>query len=71
MLFMDNWSKVFQKRGICGYIILTLHSNLPQALAQSEILRKKNKEWPPVNSGVHKQAKGLAGVIDDELGYLD
>lgn len=46
-------------------------SNLEKALADSEALRKKSKEWPPVNSGVHRQAKGLAGIVDEEMGYLD
>jgi beta-1,4-N-acetylglucosaminyltransferase len=50
---------------------LTGHSNLKQALEDSEVLRKKSKEFPPANSGVHRQATGLAGIIDEELGILD
>lgn len=50
---------------------MVVFSNLPAALTQSETMRKRSKEWPPVNSGVLRQAKGLAGVIDEELGFLD
>lgn len=46
-------------------------SDLAPAIAEVEALSKRRKEWPPVNSGVHRQAKGLQGIIDDELGYLD
>jgi len=45
--------------------------NLEESLKASEELGKKNKQWPPVNSGVHRQAQGLSGVIDEELGFLD
>jgi len=46
-------------------------SNLSEALTQSEALRKRSKEWPPVNSGTQRRGNGLAGVIDEELGFLD
>jgi len=54
-----------------GYAVHGQLDNLGEALAQSEVLRKGSKEWPPVNSGTHRQAQGLAGVIDEELGFLD
>lgn len=48
-------------------------TNLPQALQDAEALRERQKAWPPVNSGVHRQAKayGLKGVLDEEMGFLD
>ena len=52
-------------------MILTDDSNLAQALAESEKLRTNHMAWPPVNSGVHREAKGLTGVIDEEMGFLD
>lgn len=50
-----------------------MSSRLPQALADAEKLRERNKQWPPVNSGVHRQSssRGLAGVMDEEMGFLD
>jgi hypothetical protein len=29
------------------------------------------KQWPPVNSGEEKYKKGLAGVMDEEMGWVD
>lgn len=45
--------------------------DLSVAIAQSEELRKRHKQWPPVNSGQHRRARGLAGVMDEEMGFLD
>ena len=45
--------------------------NLEGALRKAEGLRVRMKTWPPVNSGVHRQAKGLKGVMDEEMGFLD
>ncbi|KAM3425005.1 UDP-N-acetylglucosamine transferase subunit ALG13 [Cercospora zeina] len=39
---------------------------LAEALAQQEA-----RSWPPPNAGYMRQPKGLKGVIDDEMGYLD
>ncbi len=46
-------------------------SDLDQALERSEELRKRHKEWPPVNSGQHRHSKGLAGVMDEEMGFVE
>lgn len=53
------------------YVVYGRLSNLAQALDDAEALRKRHKAWPPVNSGVHRQARGLKGVMDDEMGFLD
>jgi beta-1,4-N-acetylglucosaminyltransferase len=45
--------------------------DLAGALREAEELRVRMKTWPPVNSGVHRQAKGLKGVMDEEMGFLD
>lgn len=54
-----------------GYVVHATVEHLPEAIAKSEKLRKSHKAWPPVNSGQHRQAKGLAGVMDEEVGFLD
>ncbi|TID16472.1 glycosyltransferase family 1 protein [Venturia nashicola] len=64
----EQFAEVMEKM---EYAVHGSLDNLPAALTQSETLRKKSKEWPPVNSGMHRQANGLAGVIDEELGFLD
>ncbi|KAK5112719.1 hypothetical protein LTR62_003817 [Meristemomyces frigidus] len=55
------------------YVVHGHLNNLPKALEDAEQLRAKQKEWPPPNSGVHRQAKsqGLKGVLDEEMGFLD
>ncbi|KAK3064748.1 hypothetical protein LTS18_004367 [Coniosporium uncinatum] len=52
-------------------ILLIGRSNLPAAIAESEELRKRQQAWPPINSGVHRRAQGLAGIMDEEMGFLD
>ncbi|QDS67885.1 hypothetical protein FKW77_008062 [Venturia effusa] len=64
----EQFAEVMEKM---EYAVHGSLENLPAALTQAETMRKRSKEWPPVNSGVHRQAKGLAGVIDEELGFLD
>jgi len=44
---------------------------LPAAIHESEKLRKSQKEWPPVNSGEDQSRRALAGVMDDEMGFVD
>jgi hypothetical protein len=29
------------------------------------------KQWPPINSAEKKYKRGLAGVMDDEMGWVD
>jgi beta-1,4-N-acetylglucosaminyltransferase len=53
------------------YVVHGRLENLAAALEESEKLRERAKKWPPVNSGTHRQARGLAGVLDEEMGYLD
>ncbi|MCJ1303953.1 N-acetylglucosaminyldiphosphodolichol N-acetylglucosaminyltransferase catalytic subunit alg13 [Hypocenomyce scalaris] len=48
-----------------------LLSNLPSAIRQSEAKRASQKTWPPVNSGEDPSGRGLAGVMDDEMGFVD
>ncbi|KAI9806763.1 MAG: hypothetical protein M1825_006220 [Sarcosagium campestre] len=54
-----------------GYVVHGRLDDLPRALLESERLRKTHKEWPPVNSGEDPSGRGLAGVMDDEMGFLD
>lgn len=46
-------------------------AGLEAAIAESEQLRRHHQQWPPVNSGedVKKKKKGLAGVMDEEMGF--
>lgn len=53
------------------YVIYGRLENLGQALEDAEGLRERRKVWPPPNSGVHREARGLKGVLDEEMGFLD
>ncbi len=48
-----------------------MHSDLPAALRLSESLRKTQHTWPPSNHAEDPSGKGLIGVMDDELGFVD
>ena len=50
---------------------LTYFSDLPAAIRQSENLRKSPTVWPPSNEREDPSGKGLIGVMDDELGFVD
>lgn len=53
------------------YVVHGRLDALDAALGDAERLRQRNREWPPPNSGVHRQVQGLRGVLDEELGLLD
>jgi beta-1,4-N-acetylglucosaminyltransferase len=46
-------------------------SNLPVALKEAEGLRSRMHAWPPINSGEEKYRRGLTGVMDDQMGFVD
>lgn len=50
---------------------LTSCSDLPAAIRQSESLRKTQNPWPPADTGEDPSGKGLVGVMDDEMGFVD
>lgn len=53
------------------YVVHGRIGHLGKALTDAEKLRQRHKEWPPVNSGQHRDVRGLKGVLDDEMGFLD
>ena len=50
---------------------LSSNSDLPAAIRQSESLRKAGKRWPPADTREDPSGKGLVGIMDDELGFVD
>ncbi|KAF2768545.1 hypothetical protein EJ03DRAFT_328202 [Teratosphaeria nubilosa] len=55
------------------YVVHGRLERLDAALVDAEALRTRQKSWPPVNSGVHRQARavGLKGILDEEMGFLE
>ena len=69
---MVVWSKSFSAHTVDQSVPLTgLVRNLPAALEESQKLQSLHRGWPPVNSGADPTGRGLAGVMDDEMGFLD
>jgi len=50
------------------YVIYGRLPNLAQALQDAEVLRAKQKSWPPINSG---PAVSLKAILDEEMGFFD
>ncbi|MCJ1435390.1 N-acetylglucosaminyldiphosphodolichol N-acetylglucosaminyltransferase catalytic subunit alg13 [Xylographa pallens] len=44
--------------------------DLAAAVGESEALRKRQKAWPPGRGG-EAEGRGLVGVMDDEMGFVD
>ena len=45
--------------------------NIAPSIPEVEKLRKKMKQWPPINSGVEKYPQGLGGAMAEEMGWVD
>ncbi|KAL8713921.1 MAG: hypothetical protein Q9220_002067 [cf. Caloplaca sp. 1 TL-2023] len=54
-----------------GYVVHGRLDDLPSALGDSETLRRKRQAWPPRQHGADPSGKGLAGVMDEEMGFYD
>ncbi|KAL8940691.1 MAG: hypothetical protein Q9216_002678 [Gyalolechia sp. 2 TL-2023] len=54
-----------------GFLIHGHLDDLPKALRESEVHRKKLQAWPPNNRGADPSGRGLAGVMDEEMGFYD
>ncbi|KAL8827357.1 MAG: hypothetical protein Q9191_003229 [Dirinaria sp. TL-2023a] len=54
-----------------GYVVHGRLDDLPVALRQSEELGEKQKSWPPSINEHDPSGRGLAGVMDDEMGFVD
>ncbi|KAK0517096.1 hypothetical protein JMJ35_000251 [Cladonia borealis] len=54
-----------------GYVIHGHLNDLPTAVLQCESIRQSRNAWPPSNEKEDPSGKGLIGVMDDELGFVD
>ena len=70
-LLDDHQTELAEALAAQEYVIHGRLENLGEALQEAETLRVKQKSWPPVNAGVQRQAKGLKGILDEEMGFLD
>ncbi|MCJ1322213.1 N-acetylglucosaminyldiphosphodolichol N-acetylglucosaminyltransferase catalytic subunit alg13 [Xylographa vitiligo] len=49
---------------------LAAQGDLAAAVGEVEALRSRQKAWPP-GGGVREEGRGLIGVMDDEMGFVD
>ncbi|KUL92310.1 hypothetical protein ZTR_02441 [Talaromyces verruculosus] len=54
-----------------GWAVVGKLDRLTESVQKAEKLRIASRSWPPKNSGALKDSRGLAGVVEDELGFLD
>ena len=54
-----------------NYVVHGKIFHLDDALGQIEELKARMKAWPPLNSGEEKYGKGLRGVMNEEMGWID
>lgn len=62
---------ILPRRWLTSSGLLTIHRQLPATLDRAEILRTKMLSWPPVHGKQERQPQDLAGVVSEEMGYLD
>ncbi|KAL1966751.1 hypothetical protein VTN77DRAFT_3948 [Rasamsonia byssochlamydoides] len=54
-----------------GYVVASTVTDIASSVKKAESLRNRLHGWPPVNSGEVKYKRGLAGVMADEMGFID
>lgn len=66
----DELAEELARQGYVVHARIEEPDGLEKALAQSEELRQKQQSWPPVNKGEDPRSRGLAGVMDEEMGFM-
>jgi len=55
-----------------GYVVASQVTDIASSIGKAERLRTRLHSWPPINStGSNKKKRGLAAVMDDEMGFVD
>ncbi|KAM0795220.1 hypothetical protein BDR22DRAFT_894339 [Usnea florida] len=70
-LLDNHQEELAEELAIQGYVVHGHLDDLPAALGRSESLRNTQSSWPPADTGEDPSGKGLIGVMDDELGFVD
>ena len=66
----DDLAEELEKQGYVVHGHIDRSNGLEEAVALSETLRQKQQSWPPVNKGEDPRNRGLAGVMDEEMGFM-
>ncbi|KAK2753068.1 N-acetylglucosaminyldiphosphodolichol N-acetylglucosaminyltransferase catalytic subunit alg13 [Onygenales sp. PD_40] len=69
-LLHNHQDELAKQLAVSGYVVHGKLGNLAESVTQAEAFRSRLHEWPPSNNQEHA-GKGLAGVMEDELGFVD
>ncbi|EEQ83644.1 hypothetical protein RJZ56_006624 [Blastomyces dermatitidis] len=69
-LLHNHQDELAKQLAVSGYVIHGKLGSLAESMMGSEIFRQRMHEWPPSINQAHA-GKGLAGVMEDELGFVD
>ncbi|CAD6590888.1 MAG: N-acetylglucosaminyldiphosphodolichol N-acetylglucosaminyltransferase catalytic subunit alg13 [Alectoria sarmentosa] len=70
-LLDNHQNELAEELATQGYVVHGHLNDLPAAVRQSERLRETQITWPPAETGEDPSGKGLVGVMDDEMGFVD
>lgn len=70
-LLDNHQEELAEELAMQGYVVHGHLDDLPAAIRRSESLRKTQNPWPPADTGEDPSSKGLMGVMDDEMGFVD
>ncbi|KAF1986237.1 glycosyltransferase family 1 protein [Aulographum hederae CBS 113979] len=70
-LLDDHQTQLAEALAKQDYVVHGKLDDMTGALREIDVLMWRLKDWPPVNSGVHRHAQGVEGIADEEVGYLD
>ncbi|OJD22526.1 hypothetical protein ACJ73_06126 [Blastomyces percursus] len=69
-LLHNHQDELAKQLAVSGYVIYGKLGNLAESMAGSEAFRQRMHGWPPSINQAHAR-KSLAGVMEDELGFVD
>jgi len=70
-LLHNHQVELAEQLSASGYVLHGKLGNLAASLDEAEKFRSRIHEWPPTNSGPASHKRGLARVMEDELGFVD
>ncbi|EEH07336.1 UDP-N-acetylglucosamine transferase subunit alg13 [Histoplasma capsulatum G186AR] len=69
-LLHNHQDELAKQLAVNGYVIHGKLGSLAESMVESETFRQRMHEWPPSINQEHA-GKGLVGVMEDELGFVD
>ncbi|MCJ1404730.1 N-acetylglucosaminyldiphosphodolichol N-acetylglucosaminyltransferase catalytic subunit alg13 [Xylographa trunciseda] len=70
-LLDNHQAELAEELAAQGYVVYGKLGDLAAAVGEVEALGKRQKAWPPAGRGGKEEGRGLVGVMDDEMGFVD